>query len=57
MQLHPTRDTTFHNVIKFQHLLTPIAIDWCALVTGSRGREYKTLYIFGIRLATWRVDS
>lgn len=51
--------TTFHKIIKIQHLLTPIAIDWCTLAQnpGLQPREYKTLYIFGIRVGTWRVDQ
>ncbi len=50
--------TTFHNIIKFRHLLTPIAIDWMKLACtpAFKPEQYKTLYIFGIRIATWRVD-
>ncbi len=51
--------TTFHRMLKFQHLLTPIAIDWWRLAIecpGADPREYKTLYLFGVRIATWRVD-
>lgn len=49
--------TTFHRLINGQHLLTPIAVDWISLAC-SRGTttHYKTLYVFGIRLVTWRTD-
>ena len=59
MTIYSPPHTTFHRVIKFQHLLTPIAIDWIRLAAdgpGIEGREYKTLYIFGIRVASWRAD-
>ncbi len=59
MMIHALARTTFHSIIKFQHLLTPIAIDWIQLATDDRmrnAREYRTLYIFGVRVATWRAD-
>ena len=50
--------TTFHGVFKFRHLLTPIAVDYAGLAKrkGYLQEQYRTLYIFGIRVATWRVD-
>ncbi len=59
MKLYSPHETTFHNLIKFQHMLTPIAIDWFQLANANpmrAGRQYRTLYIFGFRVATWRCD-
>lgn len=39
----------FDHFIRFEHLLTPIAIEqW---TTGRR--NYRTLHIFGLRVAYW----
>ncbi len=60
MTIYDPAQTTFHDMIKWQHLLTPIAIDWFKLGTRDpreEPRAYKTLYIFGIRVATWRTDQ
>ncbi len=61
MAIYSKQHTTFHRAIMFQHLLTPIAIDWVQLANefsdrARNPRQYRTLYIFGFRVATWRAD-
>lgn len=39
------------DLVKWRHVLTPIAIDW---ESDHYLELYKSLYVFGIRLARWR---
>ncbi len=42
--------------LRVRYLLCPITIAWCRIERGIAYEEWKTLYIFGIRVAIWRCD-
>ncbi len=46
------------SIFDFSHMLTPVAIDFMKYaVTPNASLSYKTLFIFGIRIARWRCDQ
>lgn len=44
-------------VFRFRFVLTPITIDWMQYLgePGTKPIEWRALYVFGVRIARWRV--
>ena len=46
------------HIVDIEHVLTPIAVELLHSNNGlHQTREFKVLYIFGVRIAYWRVDA
>lgn len=44
------------NIISFRNLFIPVALEYVKIFVEEGCFEYKSLYIFGVRVARWRVN-